>query len=384
MKRVITGLILSCLLLCSLPAVAVDFSGYISGMPSLIVQHPQETWWQFLAHNRLNLEWRMTEHLRIDAGARNRLITGSEIMIDPKGIGSDMGWVDLSWNWAHGKNAVANTSFDRLHLTFEKNKWKLQTGRQRINWGQTFVWNPNDIFNTHSFFDFDYPERSGCDSFRGTYYHSATSFSELAVSVNHENKITAALLHRWNWLNVDYQLIAGELAETDLVFGGAVTSDFGGLNLRSEISYFHPIEKSTDTELTDTSKVIAVSVGADYMFSNSLMLQTEILYNNVNNDFSEDGLMNLYLAPLSAKYLSICNWNIFAQASYPITPRLNGSLSGMYFVDVQTAYAGISLDYSIIENLDFSFITQYFSTFGDSELGNMKVLQGFMRVKYSF
>jgi hypothetical protein len=263
-----------------------------------------------------------------------------------------------------------------LNITFEKEKWKLQAGRQRINWGQTFVWNPNDIFNTHSFFDFDYPERLGCDAFRATRFHNATSSSELAVSVNHESKITAALLHRWNRNNIDYQLIAGEQAETDFVAGGAITTDIKGLNIRGEFSYFHPIKN-----LADTSGIIAVSVGADYIFSNSLMLQTEVLYNNAS---SGNGLLGLLSAPLSAKNLSISNWNVFAQASYPITPRLNGSLSTMYFVDIQSCYAGLSLDYSVIENLDFSFIAQYFSSLGNSNLGNMQMLLGFARLKYSF
>jgi len=286
----------------------------------------------------------------------------------------------LSWNWVETDNypSLLNTTFDRLNITFEKNKWKLQLGRQRINWGQTFVWNPNDLFNTYSFFDFDYPERPGCDAFRTTYYHSETSSSELAVSANHENKVTAALMHRWNSNHVDYQIIAGSLAETDLVLGGALTSDIKGLNFRGEFSYFHPIKN-----LTDTSGIVAVSTGADYIFSNSLMLQTEVLYNNVssNNGY---GLLAMYAAPLSAKNLSICKWNVFVNATYPITPRLNGSLSSMYFVDIKSCYAGFSLDYSIIENLDFSFFTQYFSTFGNSQPGNMQVLLGFARLKYSF
>jgi len=161
--------------------------------------------------------------------------------------------------------------------------------------------------------------------------------------------------------------------------GGALTSDVKGLNFRSELSYFHPIKS-----LADTSGIVAVSVGTDYVFSNSLMLQTEVLYNNVSKAFSDNGLMGLYSAPLSAKNLSICNWNVFAQASYPITPRLNGSLSSMYFVDVQSCYAGLSLDYSVIENLDFSFIAQFFSTLRNSKIGDMQVLLGFARLKFSF
>ncbi|MDR0794749.1 MAG: hypothetical protein LBE79_01640 [Tannerella sp.] len=383
MKKIITILIFSCLLLCCLPLVAQQLSGYVNGMPSLIVQQPGgDTWWQMQAHNRLNFGRQITENLRMDAGVRNRFITGSEAMVSSESISADAGWLDLSWNWVGTDNypsLLLNTAFDRLNITYEKGKWKLQAGRQRINWGQTFVWNPNDIFNTYSFFDFDYPERPGGDAFRTTYYHNVTSSSELAVSANHENKVTAALLHRWNSHNVDYQIIAGEQAETDIVIGGALTSDINGLNLRGEFSYFHPVKN-----LTDTSGIAAVSIGADYIFSNSLMLQTEVLYNNVGKSFSENGLMGLYSAPLSAKHLSISEWNVFAQATYPLTPRLNGSLSSMYFVDIQSCYAGLSLDYSVIENLDFSFITQFFSTIGNSKIGNMQILLGFARLKYSF
>ena len=375
---------------------AQEISGYISGMPSLIFQplsHIDAG--QMLTHNRLNFGWQMNEHWRVDAGMRNRFIIG-DLYSDPKSIKFDAGLMNLSWNWLDAQkrwtrqvdtnitahysvNFLGNTAFDRLNLTFEKNNWKLQLGRQRINWGQTFVWNPNDIFNTYSFFDFDYPERPGCDAFRGTFFHNATSSSELAVSVNHENKITSALLHRWNKNNVDYQLIAGQQTQTDFVAGGAITTDFRGLNIRSELSYFHPMQN-----ITDTGGIVAVSVGADYIFSNSLMLQTEVLYNNADRTFHNSVPMGLYGTPLSAKQLSISDWTIFANVSYPITPRLNGGLSSMYFVDIKSCYVGISLDFSVAENLDFSFITQYFSAFSNSQIGAMQLFLGFVRLKYTF
>ena len=373
------------LLILSFPIVAQEISGYVGGMPSLIVQLPDaELWWQTLVHNRLNFNWQLSKNVRFDVGMRNRVIAGSGTMLNAKFLKTDPGWAQLSWNWVDAEtrrstSLLGNTSFDRLNITFEKDNWKLQAGRQRINWGQTFVWNPNDIFNTYSFFDFDYPERPGCDALRGTFYHHATRSTELAVSVNHYSKTTAALMHRWNHNNVDYQLIAGEQAESDMVIGGALTSDFSGLSFRSELSYFHPFKN-----LSDTSGIIAASAGLDYIFPQALMLQVEVLYNNVNKIFSDGGFMGLYATPLSAKYLSICDWNIFTQASYPITPRLNGSLSGMYFVDIQSCYAGLSINYSVIENLDFSFIAQYFSTLTNSKLGNMQMLMAFARLKYSF
>ena len=65
--------------------------------------------------------------------------------------------------------------------------------RQRINWGQTLVWNPNDIFNAYSYFDFDYIERPGSDAIRLQYYPDYSSAIEMAVKADYENKIQQPL-----------------------------------------------------------------------------------------------------------------------------------------------------------------------------------------------
>ena len=361
--------------------IGQSVSGYISDMPSVIwLNQPKSTfYWQNLVHNRLNFSWDFAKYFSFEASVRTRFITGSSAMISPAEMGADKGWADLSWNVLSGNDgqtsSLINVAFDRLNFTFEKGKWQVKLGRQRINWGQTFVWNPNDIFNTYSFFDFDYVERPGCDALRTTFFHNATSSSELAVSVNHFSKITAAFMHHWNWKNFDFQVIAGEQIQSDIVVGGAFTGDVKGVNLRGEFSVFQPI-KNFKTSIP----TVAIAVGADYMFKNSLMLQGEILYNNVRKKNASSGLMSLYSADLSAKTLSICDWNIFLQAQYPLTPRINGSLSAMYFVDINSFYTGFTLDFSLLENLDFSLIAQYFSAPKD----NMHIVFGFGRLKYSF
>jgi len=370
--------LLLCWLLCSPPLWAQELSGYVTGMPSLLVQQPGgHVWGQMLLHNRLNAGWQMAEFLRVDVGMRNRFLTGSEALLEPQSLRQDLGWVRLSWNWVEGRRAVANTTFDRLNLTFEKNQWKLQAGRQRINWGHTFAWNPNNIFNTHAFLDLDYPERPGADALRATYFHDETSSSEVAVAANHHNKLTAALLHRWNWKHMDFQLLAGTLAQDDFVLGGAWTSDLRGLNLRSEFSYFHPFHAKADNR-----KVVALSLGADYVFASTLRLQAEILYNNIGK--TPGGFMGLQAAPLSPKALSFSEWNVLAIAAYPLTPRLEASLSALYWVDMASWYTGLRLDYSLLQNLDFSLWMQFFSASRNDKLGHMQAFFGFLRLQTMF
>lgn len=353
-----------------------DFSGYITEMPSVIFQDMDTTvWWENLIHNRLNFSWTPINEFSMEMGMRNRFIVSN--LTDLPGyadaIGFDRGWMDLSWNIIDKDKMLLNTTIDRLFMTFEKGRWNLKIGRQRVNWGQNLVWNPNDIFNTYSYFDFDYVERPGSDAFRGTYYHNETSSTELAVAVNHEKEVTAALLHRWNRKNFDYQVIGGILNQSDVVVGGAWSGDFSGLNFRGECSYFQPTQN-----FADTTGIIAVSIGVDYIFKNSLMLQTEILYNNVGDIFSQLGFLSLYAAPLSAKYLSICDWTFFGQASYPITPRLTGALSAMLYAEIKSYYLGLSIDYSLLENLDASLIGQFF------QMNHSSTYLGFFRLKYSF
>jgi hypothetical protein len=378
-RRCCLALCILCLALCSrLPAQTLELSGYVSDMASGIRQHPGDGWWwENLLHNRLNFTGRFSENWKLNVGMRNRIIAGD--LVSAGSVDADPGWMDLSWNVLEGKDALLNTSLDRLYLAFEKGKWNVQLGRQRINWGQTLVWNPNDIFNTYSFFDFDYAERSGCDALRSTYYHTETAFTEVAASISRSGRVTAAALHQWNLHNFDYRIMGGVYAQSDMVVGGAWTGDFSGLNFRGEFSLFRPMK-----HFSDTGTVIAASVGLDYIFPNSLSLQAEALYNTVGNAALSGGLMDLYAAPLSAKHLSVCEWNLFGQASCPLSPRLTSSVSSMYFVELRSLYAGFSLDCSLLENLDLSLISQYFVLDGATAGSDMRVFLGFLKLKYSF
>ncbi|MFA5045261.1 MAG: hypothetical protein WC542_04975 [Paludibacter sp.] len=49
------------------------------------------------------------------------------------------------------------------------------------------------------------------------------------------------------------------------------------------------------------------------------------------------------------------------QGSYPISPLLNLSLTGMYFPDIDGYFVGPSLNYSLTENLVFSILAQSFT-----------------------
>lgn len=361
----------------------VEISGYANEMFSLFTENLDNSWyWQNTVHNRLNLGWQAHAYWRIDAGIRNRLFNGDFLNIPgySKQLAKDKGFFDLSWNLLDKDDVLLNMTCDRLYLTFEKGRWCFRLGRQRINWGQTFVWNANDLFNSYSFFDFDYIERPGCDAFRGTFYHDATSYSEVVVSLDDADKITAAFLHHRTIRSFDLQAIVGVQREDDFVVGGAITKDFKGINFRGELAYKQPLDN-----FTKSTGIVEFSVGADYLFSNNLMLQGEFMYNNKESILSLKNILNLIQNPSSTNVMSMMNsWNTVILLFYPPTDRLSLSFSGMYMSGLETGFAGLTIDYSLRNNLDFSLIAQYFTTLGDKIPIEARAWFGFARLKYSF
>lgn len=361
----------------------VEITGYVNEMFSLFTENMDDSWyWQNIVHNRLTFSWQPGTSCRVDAGIRNRLFNGD--FLDLPGYAKRMVWdngfMDLTWNVVEEDKAVLNLSCDRLNITFEKGKWCLKLGRQRVNWGQTFVWNPNDLFNSYSFFDFDYIERPGCDALRATYYHNETSFSEVVVSLDHTERVTAAFLHHGNFKNFDFQVMAGIQAEDDFVAGGAITGDIRGINLRGEFTYRNSLE-----HFNKTKGIFEGALGIDYLFSNNLMLQGEVMYNNKQSIFSPENLIAFMQNPTSANVMTAMNdWNAVVMAFYPPTDRLSLSLSGMYMAGLETCFGGLIVDYSLGNNLDISLISQYFAQVGNTIPIDLKAWFGFMRLKFSF
>ncbi|HOF20427.1 MAG TPA: hypothetical protein PLO24_04175, partial [Bacteroidales bacterium] len=148
----------------------IAISGYLSSVQSVMFDTLKGPFVNdYILHNRLNFKSWLNDHITFAAEFRNRLFTGDMAKAGKTYAvltGSDDGFVDMSWNLISGKSFFFNTTIDRLWVDISYEKFQVCAGRQRINWGQALVWNPNDIFNTYSFFDVDYIERPGCDAVR--------------------------------------------------------------------------------------------------------------------------------------------------------------------------------------------------------------------------
>jgi len=363
----------------------LTLDGYVTFLETVMDLDSAGGFWIYETqlHNRLNINYVPVSRLSFSLQARNRLITGDRFRSDPgdlnkKAMERDPGLADMSFNIASGKSYVLNSSVDRLWMKYTVNQFEATVGRQRINWGLTWVWNPNDWFNNFSFFDVDYPERPGSDAIRLRYFTGPLSSGELVLKADSTGKLTAAGQYRFNRGRYDFQVQGGILASDDAGLGIGWAGGIGNMGFRGELSYFHPLRK-----FTDSAGLFLVSVALDYTFDNSLSFQFEGLYNQQPGGNRITDFMSFYQRPLTVKDLSFTEWNLFAQVSYPFTPLLNASLAVLYFPGIKGYYIGPSVTWSLGDNLDFSFIIQMF----DGKLpdrGRQTFTLGFLRFKYSF
>ena len=357
----------------------IELNGYLTTLQSAMFDTLSGPfYYENLLHNRLNFRGYINDNVTLAVELRNRLFTGdmvrsyygySDLMA------SDDGWADMSWNIIDENSFFLNTTIDRVWLDLNFNKFQATIGRQRINWGQTFVWNPNDIFNAYSFFDFDYMERPGSDAVRLQYYPSFSSALELVAKIDGEEDLTAAALYRFSKWGYDIQFLAGYSNGADIVAGAGWSGSIGSVSFRGEGSWFRPAEN-----FSDTAGTIILTAGIDKVFDNNSMAQVQLMY--CNDPLKLNSIAGFYMGDLSAKDLAFSEFSAFGQFTWAATPLLNIGISAMWFPDLDGFFAGPSFDYSLAENVDFSVLWQHFN----AELSGKKTRMnlGFLRIKFSF
>ncbi|MBC8005414.1 MAG: hypothetical protein H7X84_08055 [Verrucomicrobia bacterium] len=363
----------------------VTLNGYVKNLymyysPETAIPESELNYlWTNNVHNRLNFKWYSTSKLTTVIEMRNRLIFGNLVENFPiykETVDVDYGLMDLSWIVAEEDSWFMHTMIDRFYLDYSSGKWQITAGRQRVNWGVNLVWNPNDIFNTFSYFDFDYEERPGSDAIRVQYYTGVTSSAELVYKPesNHAGS-TIAGMYRFSKWDYDFQFLGGQ-AGNDWVVGGGFSGDIRGAGFRGELTHFEP-RKSVSERAT------VASLSADYTFSSGWYIHSSVLYNSTGKTGKSGGMNVLFNPDLSAKQLSFARYSVFGQVSRPITPLFTGSVSGIVNPSDHSFYVGPSLSYSLLSNLELMLTGQLFFGEQGTEFGDIGQI-AFGRLKWSF
>lgn len=360
-----------------------NLKGYVKGMTAMqSMNDSSDMTIENTIYNRLNIDLYINENFIFNIGMRNRIIAGNNVSDNPDYsdyLSGDNGYFDFSLIWANKKSWIGLLQLDRLYIDYTIGNLQITLGRQRINWGQSFVWNPNDLFNSYSYFDFDYEEKPGSDAIRMQYYIGESGKIELSTSINAENKITSALLYRFNTQGYDIQFLGGVYAESDYVIGCGWSGSIGGGGFNGELTYYHPIKNYSESKGT-----ILATIHYDYTFSNSLNLQFEALYNGFGADDISGGIKNIIFMDLGPKNLFLTKVGIFGSGGFDLSLLTKVNLSGMYGPEGNFMYVGPTITYSISNAMELAAIGQYFSMKIENESFANSGNSIFLRLKWAF
>lgn len=360
----------------SLKPKPFSIRGYIKDMPSLtqnsLLDNPD---WNNVLTNRLNFRYNLGNSAHVAVEVRNRLLSGDLIgqhwALMQTILEDDAGTVDASFVPLANKHLIWHTHFDRFYVDYQKEKWQIRAGRQRINWGINMVTNPNDLFNNFSYFDFDYEERPGADAVRLQYFRGNLSRLEFAANPRKKSKESvAAFLYAFNKKKFDIQLIAGYYRHRTAL-GAGWAGSIKNMGFKGEVSLFNNIDHP------DTMNAVA-AVSFDYMFPAGYYGIIEFLYNGGHK--SPADLLQLS-QPMSADNIFVSKYAVTASLMYPFSPVLSSSLAAMYMPDMDAFYVMPNVTRSLSRNLDFSLVAQYFFLRSVSNLSQLSV---FASCKWSF
>ena len=359
-------------------------------------------------YNRINLSWTPVKDLEFHAGVRNNFVFGPMVstyntFFESAGtnysklLTQDDGYMDLTWKISGDNSNVLYTNVDRLYFQYTISKFELTVGRQRINWGKNLVWTPNDIFNAFNYFDFNYIERPGSDAVLLQYYTGAFSSVQVASKLSYRSEtidslttekklsLTSAAIYKFNKWNYDFQFFAGNMV-TDITAGLGWSGNIGGAGFSGEVSWFRDREN-----FSDTTGVVIASLSGNYVFKNQISADVSFIFNSdgsmglawESSSLFGNAFSNMFSSSLNVKSLTPSRLDLFAQLSYPATPLINVTFSGIYNPWDNSAYVSPNVTISLTENINLMLLGQIFTGKQQSEFGDIGQMY-FLDLKWSF
>jgi hypothetical protein len=352
--------------------------GYVKELPYLqFDKNFEHAYPTNLVHNRLNVSIKPNNPIHAAFELRTRLYWGDEVRLTPAfaaALNNANEQIDASILWVETENTILHSNVDRLWIDYTTHKWNFRLGRQRINWSTANIWNPNDLFNTYNFIDFDYEERPGSDALRIHYTVKELSYVEAALSIGKtHDKNVAAVRYFLNRKGYDLQINTGYYRGSYSV-GMAWAGGLGNVGFKGEAQYFAPHQ-------TEKQQINA-AMEWDYMSKKWGYLALGFLWNSrgLKEAVKDWQMVDLSLSPRNPMPTAL---NISMTANKEITPLLNASMSLVVAPQTRILILLSTMNYSISDKLDFNFVWQSFFAETNSVFSAISH-RAFLRIKWSF
>lgn len=351
-------------------------SGYVKYLNTISIPGLRDEWtFDNQVHNRLKLRYQPLTGLTVSVAMRNRLFFGQSISRNLLFVAQTtrtLDYVNLGGVIFREQSVLLHSVFDRANVDVQRGHWQVTAGKQRINWGKSYVWNPNDIFNAYSFFDFDYEERPGTDAGLIRRYLGTQSSIELVGSLGRRGgRGTVAALYKFNRQGTDGQVLIGKM-DSSWVVGAGWAGQLRDAGFKGEVSYFGPSGNSPGTFVGDVSM--------DYTLPNTLTFRLEAL---VNSHPLRANALAFLTQPVTARTLINNSVSVFGSVGYELTPLVVANLNSIWNIDDGSYYLNPLVNINLKDNTELLITAQVLSGRAGSLFSGIGSFV-FTRLKWSF
>ena len=355
-----------------------EVNGYLKSLQQISFEHiVKQSRTDNLLHNRVNVKWMPSGKLTFTGQFRNRVFWGDEVKRSADFsllLKNENEKLPLRVVWVSSPAMVVHSNTERLYADYHKGKWNVRFGRQRINWGVATTWNPNDVFNSYNFLDFDYEERPGVDAVKLQYALTGIGTVELAYAAAEEKDrdMIAARFSANKWM-YDLHALAGVIQQ-QFTLGAGWAGSIHESGFKGEVQYYF--------QRNHLAGRLNAVVEWDRVFKKGWYTNAGLLFNSrgIDTVITDFYVVDLNLTP---KNLMPTKWNIIATASKEISPLLSVTASVLYTPGSHLLILLPTLRYDLATNLTADLVGQSFFA---NQQGSFRAssTRSFLRMKWNF
>jgi hypothetical protein len=356
------------------PSKKITFNGYIKSLQNWQFPDDGNIYSNQLLHNRLNVKWNIHSSLVIAGEWRTRMISGDAMKLQPEFksmLQNPNDRWDLSVSWVNKPDLIILSNTERLWMSYASNKWYIRAGRQRINWSTVTTWNPNDIFNTYNFLDFDYEERPGCDAIQTRYLINSTSNLEMAWGfAGTKGEILGGIKYLLQIRQWDLQAIIG-LYNDHLTLGTSWAGHIKEAGFKGE---FQMLRK-------ETIQIYNIASEIDYMFKKGWYGKLGFLYNSAGKKEAIQNRNELMFRMTPLQQMPAA-WNMEITIQKEWTPIIKSGATIIYSPVSNMLLIIPTGTLSLSDEWEANLVWQHF--FLEEKAWNGVLHNSFIRFRYSF
>ncbi len=335
-----------------------------------------------ILHSNLKFDWKLNSNSSMYMSLHNRFFFGESIQNEESEYANSLqtsnNLVDMNWVFVEDEKSLLHTAIDRLYYQYRGKNSIVRLGKQRIDWSQTIVWNPNDLFNTYSFLNFDYATRSGIDAIYGAFNLDRYGKSSIHLGYAPQDLISESIYagrYRYKSQKNEWQLMVGKVHE-DYVLGFGWTTYIRATGFSGELSYFK------DQNNIAQNDAFIGTLASFYEFKSKLVLHYEFNYNS-NPQNIEENFVSIFFEPLSSKYITFNTYSFAVLGQYPINRYWSIGATGIAYLDTERYYLGAYTKVELPSDISFLVSTQLMNNEDEGLLNSGKKYL-FSRIMWSF